>query len=225
MSKLNRIQLAGFKSLSKIDLKLRQLNLLIGPNGTGKSNFIDFFRFMHQLVQKDLQFYLARQGGSERFLHFGRRIRYELPPLLGSFDIVTTFYDLYGFKRRQGRRAEQLEQDILKSVAQTQQHRLIPYIQQYEFEALIFAAPAIVAEELGMQEQQTQISAIIQKAGEPERINDSISTCPSKRLKRLFPHYDKKFHGPNLCQRIGLSNIRQACPRFNHWLNQLENIR
>jgi predicted ATPase len=73
MSKLNRIQLSGFKSLSKIDLELRPLNLLIGANGAGKSNFIDFFRFMHQLAQQDLQFYLARQGGSERFLHFGRQ--------------------------------------------------------------------------------------------------------------------------------------------------------
>ncbi len=30
------------------------------------------------------------------------RIRHELPPLLGSFDVVTTFYDLYGFKRLAG---------------------------------------------------------------------------------------------------------------------------
>ncbi len=74
------------------------------------------------------------------------RIRHELPPLLGSFDIVTTFYDLYGFKRRQGRSAEQLEQNMLELVAQTQQHRLIPYVQQYEFETLIFSAPTIVAD-------------------------------------------------------------------------------
>ncbi len=74
MCKLNRIQLNGFKSISKIDLALRHLNLLIGPNGAGKSNFIDFFRLMNQLVQKDLQFFLARKGGSERFLHFGHQI-------------------------------------------------------------------------------------------------------------------------------------------------------
>ena len=74
MSKLNRIQLKGFKSILNIDLELQHLNLLIGPNGAGKSNFIDFFRFMNQLGQKDLQFFLALKGGSERFLHFGRQI-------------------------------------------------------------------------------------------------------------------------------------------------------
>ncbi len=151
------------------------------------------------------------------------RIRHELPPLLGSFDIVTTFYDLYGFKRRQGKSAEQLEEHILELVVPKQQHRLIPYIQQYEFEALVFSAPAIVADELGERDKQKQISAIVQGAGEPERINDGVSSSPSKRLKTLFPHYDKKFHGPSLCQCIGLNQIRQACPRFNNWLIKLEN--
>lgn len=152
------------------------------------------------------------------------RIRHELPPLLGSFDVVTTFYDLYGFKRRQGRSAEQLEQNMLELVAQKQQPRLIPYVQQYEFETLIFSAPTIVAEQLGERDKQKQIIAIVQGAGEPERINDGASSYPSKRLKRLFPHYDKKFHGPSLCQCIGLNKIRQACPRFNNWLIKLENI-
>ena len=151
------------------------------------------------------------------------RIRHELPALLGSFDVVTTFYDLYGFKRRQGRSAEELEQQILVLVSPKRQRRLIPYIQQYEFETLIFSEPTIVADELGEADKQKQIEAIVQEAGEPEQINDGVSTCPSKRLKALFPHYDKKFHGPSICQRIGLSNIRRACPRFNGWLIRLVN--
>ncbi len=152
------------------------------------------------------------------------RIRYELLPLLGSFDVVTTFYDLYGFKRRHGRNAEQLEQNILELVEQEQQRRLIPYIQQYEFETLIFSEPAIVATELQEADKQKQIETIIKEAGEPEQINDGIQTCPSKRLKILFPHYNKKFHGPIICQRIGLNKIRQVCPRFNSWLVRLENL-
>jgi hypothetical protein len=55
--------------------------------------------------------------------------------------------------------------------------------------------------------------------------SDGVSTCPSRQLKALFPYYDKKFHGPSICQRIGLNNIRRACPRFNGWLIKLENLR
>lgn len=71
--KLERIQIEGFKSVREMDLELRHLNLLIGPNGAGKSNFVSFFHLMNKLVQKDLQFFLAQQGGADRFLHFGRR--------------------------------------------------------------------------------------------------------------------------------------------------------
>lgn len=150
------------------------------------------------------------------------RIRHELPPLLGSFDYVTTFYDLYGFKRRLGRTVEELEQNLLELFEQ--KRRLIPYIQQYEFETLVFSEPAIVADELRDVKKQEQIEAIVQGAGEPEQINDGVTSSPSKRLKTLFPHYDKKFHGPSICQRIGLRRIRRACPRFNHWLIRLENL-
>lgn len=152
------------------------------------------------------------------------RIRHELPPLLGSFDSVTTFYDLYGFKRRQGKNAGELERDILERVDQKQRRRLIPYIQQYEFEALVFSDPAVIADELRDADKQSRIEAIVQGAGGPEQIDDGVETCPSKRLQALFPHYDKKFHGPGICRRIGLKPIRQACPRFNAWLTKLENL-
>ena len=72
-SKLGRIWLKGFKSIRETDLELGRMNLLIGPNGAGKSNFVGFFRLMNQLVQKDLQFFVAQQGGADRFLHFGRK--------------------------------------------------------------------------------------------------------------------------------------------------------
>jgi hypothetical protein len=152
------------------------------------------------------------------------RIRHELPPLLGSFDYVTTFYDLYGFKRRQGKSADQLEQNILELVEQKWQQRLISYVQQYEFETLVFSDPVIVADEFHEIDKLEQIKTIVQRAGEPEMINDGVDSCPSKRLKGLFPHYDNKYHGTSICQRIGLSKIRLACPRFNGWLIRLENL-
>jgi len=71
--KLGRIWLKGFQSIRETDVELGRMNLLIGQNGAGKSNFVGFFRLLNQLVQKDLQFFLAQQGGADRFLHFGRK--------------------------------------------------------------------------------------------------------------------------------------------------------
>lgn len=71
--KLDKLILSGFKSIEKLDLELRPLNILIGPNGAGKSNFISFFKFVNKLLEKNLQFYVAQQLGADRLLFFGRK--------------------------------------------------------------------------------------------------------------------------------------------------------
>ncbi|MGH8807207.1 MAG: AAA family ATPase, partial [Noviherbaspirillum sp.] len=71
--KLNKITVSGFKSIQNLDLELSSLNILIGPNGAGKSNFIGIFKFIHQLLKKNLGFYVAQQLGTDKFLFFGRK--------------------------------------------------------------------------------------------------------------------------------------------------------
>lgn len=62
---LSRIVLKGFKSIARCDLKLSKLNVLIGANGAGKSNFISFFRMVQQLLEQNLQVFVSRQGSPD----------------------------------------------------------------------------------------------------------------------------------------------------------------
>jgi predicted ATPase len=71
--KLDKIKLSGFKSIEKLDIELRSLNILIGPNGAGKSNFMSFFTFVNKLIEQNLQFYVSQQLGADRFLFYGRK--------------------------------------------------------------------------------------------------------------------------------------------------------
>ena len=87
---LNHLKLSGFRSIKEMDLPLGRLNVLIGPNGAGKSNFINFFRFMNKLLQKDLQLYVAEQGGADAILHFGRK---QTPVLEASLQFEPNAYD------------------------------------------------------------------------------------------------------------------------------------
>jgi predicted ATPase len=73
-SNLERIIVSGFKSIYQLDLTLKNLNVLIGANGSGKSNFISVFKFLNQVINKELQFFVARSGGVDTILHFGRKI-------------------------------------------------------------------------------------------------------------------------------------------------------
>ncbi len=66
---LDHIDIQGFKSIADAKVELRPVNLLIGANGSGKSNFLEVFEFLNEIRQGRLQRYVA--GGADRVLHFG----------------------------------------------------------------------------------------------------------------------------------------------------------
>lgn len=73
MRPLERIQIAGYKSIRDLDLKLEPLNVLIGANGAGKSNLISVFELLNQMVNENLTRYVLQAGGADAFLHYGRK--------------------------------------------------------------------------------------------------------------------------------------------------------
>ena len=75
---LDYVEIEGFKTLKKVNLKLEPLNILIGGNGSGKSNLLSFFTFLGQLYDQNLQDYIAQQGGIDKFLHKGRKVTQEI---------------------------------------------------------------------------------------------------------------------------------------------------
>ncbi len=73
MSRLDGVVVEGSKSIGHTMLKLRPLNVLIGANGSGKSNFIDAISFLRTIVQGQLERYVKQAGGADRILHFGSK--------------------------------------------------------------------------------------------------------------------------------------------------------
>ncbi|OLS13930.1 MAG: hypothetical protein RBG13Loki_2433 [Promethearchaeota archaeon CR_4] len=78
MVSLDRIMIRGFKSIHELDLELRSMNVLIGINGSGKSNFISIFSLLNQIVEKNLQNYVGISGGADSLLYFGRKTTEEI---------------------------------------------------------------------------------------------------------------------------------------------------
>jgi predicted ATPase len=71
LERLSRIRVRGFRSIRDLDLPLAQLNILIGANGSGKSNFIGLFHLLSYLVTGSLRLYTSRQGDASSILHYG----------------------------------------------------------------------------------------------------------------------------------------------------------
>ena len=68
-----KIQIRNFKSIKVADVNLKSLNILIGANGVGKSNFINCFKILNKIHNQDLRTYVAEQGGVNNILYFGRK--------------------------------------------------------------------------------------------------------------------------------------------------------
>jgi predicted ATPase len=74
MAGVTKLTITGFKSIRELrDFELRNLNVLIGANGAGKSNFIGLFRMLAEMYEGRLQLYVQQQGGPDALMHFSRK--------------------------------------------------------------------------------------------------------------------------------------------------------
>ena len=71
---IQNLKLYNYKSIMSCDLSLQNTNIIIGANGAGKSNLLSFFDLMRAFTQEDLlHSHVARKGGPDAFLRFGRK--------------------------------------------------------------------------------------------------------------------------------------------------------
>lgn len=76
MSKpIDTITLRGFKSIESLEaFQLQSLNVLIGANGAGKSNFVDYFRMLRAFADEGFQQFVIDSGGGDGFLFLGPKV-------------------------------------------------------------------------------------------------------------------------------------------------------
>jgi predicted ATPase len=76
---IDAITLQGFKSIRSLEnFKLGKVNVLIGANGSGKSNFVSFFSLVHEMVEGRLQRAVNKAGGADLHLFLGPKITKEI---------------------------------------------------------------------------------------------------------------------------------------------------
>ena len=84
-TKLEKLTIRGYKSFSwdhPQEIELGDINILIGANGSGKSNFVSFFKMLNVMTTGALQEHVGGQGGANSLLHYGAK---NTPALEGNF--------------------------------------------------------------------------------------------------------------------------------------------
>jgi hypothetical protein len=171
-----------------------------------------FYTFAHALA--DMQRWLREDKSPEA--RFSMMVDlYSLPHDVPGHAEAMALASLYA----QAATLEAALADVVKD------QRFIPYVQVYEFEALLLSAPEKFAEQF--EQREKQIALLLTECDSftsPELINDGQHTHPKARIKTYLEDYDENVDGPLLAQAIGLDRIRQKCPHFGQWLTKLENL-
>lgn len=72
---IRTITIEGFKSIRRLEsFPLGSMNVLIGANGAGKSNFVEFFRLVRAIANHGLQRFVNINGGADSMFHMGPRV-------------------------------------------------------------------------------------------------------------------------------------------------------
>ncbi len=156
--------------------------------------------------------------------------------------VATTMVDYYGLPQTGGRawpgraaaatlafeqKAKTVENALLLDVCREMgsdfdPSRFLPFVMMHEFEGLLFSDCSRFAQGIGQPALAPNFQAIRDQFANPEEINDSPLSAPSKRVQEILPGYEKPFMGTLAALEIGLDRIRSECPHFRNWLECLE---
>ena len=185
---------------------------------------------------------ITKKGGGhgvDNIEHFKNTIR----PILSynNEPVITTFIDHYGLnsqkklpgydecvKKPIALRLEMMENKLDEVVQSIKPYRFfVPYIQQHEFETLLFANPE-QGFDLEDEKIKEEIISLCNSVESIENINDTPQGAPSVRLNEIFARFGKKYQkgveGMYIAELTTIEKMFEKCPRFYKWIRQLINI-
>lgn len=110
-------------------------------------------------------------------------------------------------------------------------HCFIPYIQLHEFEALCFCDIGRLRTLYPGEEKSIEkLELVLKQYGDnPELINNSPRTAPSKRIIAAIEGnrkygYNKPQSGADVTKNIGMDKLMKMCRHFRGWIERLQTV-
>ena len=92
MNLLKKVNIVGFKSIENAEVTLGDVNVLIGANGAGKSNFCKMFDMQSAIAKGMLQNFILKNGRREDFFFKGPK---KTPSVYFGYDFSEFKYDIH----------------------------------------------------------------------------------------------------------------------------------
>ena len=163
------------------------------------------------------------------------KVRREINLLLQAHpnEMVTTMIDLYqlpsdtpgyqdGIDKGFYERAQMLEKAIEQDI---NAQNFFANVTVHEFEALLFSdVTKFDRLSKGRQALIQQMQGIIAEFENPEAINSSPQTAPSKRIERIFQNFIKTYDGVSIAESIGITKMLEKCKHFSKWVQKITSL-
>ncbi len=182
MGKLDKIRIKGFRSIKDQTVVLGPINILIGGNGSGKSNFIEAFKLLREISEGRLEDYVKRAGGAQRILHFGTKVTESLQ-LKAYFNDSVDQYEIS---------LEPTEVGGLSPMREIASYWNKSYSQPYNRLLSSFGAEAAISKT-----NIDGVSAYVKDALSSWRVYHFHDTGPSSPMKRIADVDDNRFLRPD----------------------------
>ena len=135
------------------------------------------------------------------------------------YDAITTMVDFDKFINPGQLSIEQMEEEIKKKLQKNHKkvsYKFIPYLQKYEFEALIFSDIQVINERFA--------DNLIKEGNYPDPEEINHNRPPSKTIEKFYPRYSKTIDGIEIIKKIDKEKIKNKCPHFSQWIKQINQL-
>lgn len=209
------------KSVLKDHLKSFKIVVKTTILVTNKKKNIRGGMLSYQQAKTDLELLVKQHSKKTYEKHFYTTMfdLYALPNNFPGYADALKIQDCYAVTKK-------LEDEFGKDI---NHHLFIPYIQLHEFEALVFCGlEYLLIDYPDMKKQIEELEKVlVSYDNNPEKINNSPATAPSKRIIKSFEskhHYNKPKSGELVTGKVGISSLKEKCLHFREWIESLEKI-
>ena len=187
MSKFERISIKGFRRLQNVDLEMRDLVVMIGANGSGKTSFLDAMSMLAASASGKLHESLQSKGGLNEILTRGRSQELEISLSMRANDKDTLQYSLgispkglsYEIREEILEQKRKQEIEILSNLVPMTANLISPkYIESHGLDITYFQkGSGFLKPNWEHNYLETSLSQVPKMYQEPENLRKSLASC------------------------------------------------
>lgn len=156
---ITKIKVSNFKSFDELEVELRPLNVVVGGNASGKSNFLEIFRFLRDMITVGIVNALSLRGGMEYLANF------QTPSRPVMIDVTTNEGGIYRLSLNASKEVPgfQILEDSYLSGGRIKNRRVLEGIYSSDFDPGLSKRGSPISEKVDLEPDGSNLAVVLKK--------------------------------------------------------------